>query len=44
MTSMANFLADPAQIDAILRAGADRANAIAQPILKDTKAAVGFWS
>lgn len=44
MTSMANYLADPAQIDAILRAGADRANALAQPILKDTKAAVGFWS
>jgi tryptophanyl-tRNA synthetase len=44
MTSMANFLADPAQIDAILRAGAERANAIAQPILRDTKAAVGFWS
>ena len=43
MEAMARYMNDPAQIDAILRDGAARANAIAQPILAQTKEAVGFW-
>jgi tryptophanyl-tRNA synthetase len=35
-------LADPAQIDAILADGAERAAAIALPILDEVRAAVGF--
>jgi tryptophanyl-tRNA synthetase len=39
---MRRLLADPAEIDAILAAGAERAGAIAEPILKDVKRLVGF--
>jgi tryptophanyl-tRNA synthetase len=42
--AMSTYMADAAQIDAILRDGADRARAIAAPVLADTKAAMGFWS
>jgi tryptophanyl-tRNA synthetase len=42
--AMRRFMADPAGLDAVLRDGAERADAIAAPILKDVKAAVGFWS
>jgi tryptophanyl-tRNA synthetase len=39
---MRRLLADPAEIDRILVDGADRARAIAAPILKDVKEIVGF--
>ncbi len=39
---MRRLLADPAEIDAILAAGAERAGAIAEPILQDVKKRVGF--
>jgi tryptophanyl-tRNA synthetase len=34
---------DPGTLDAILRHGAERANAIAEPILKDVRDLVGLW-
>jgi tryptophanyl-tRNA synthetase len=40
---MRGFIADPAQIDRILADGAERARAIADPILAETKRIVGFW-
>ncbi|NIY75113.1 tryptophan--tRNA ligase [Thalassospira sp. HF15] len=39
---MARLNADPAYIDSVLAKGAERANAIAQPILKEVKEIVGF--
>lgn len=39
---MARLKADPAYIDSVLSKGAKRANAIAQPILKEVKEIVGF--
>ncbi|MET0293837.1 MAG: tryptophan--tRNA ligase [Phenylobacterium sp.] len=41
--SMRRYLADPAQIDAILRAGAERARDEAAPVLAEVKKLVGFW-
>jgi tryptophanyl-tRNA synthetase len=41
--TMRRWLDDPGAIDAILAAGAEKARAIAQPILAETKAVVGFW-
>ena len=43
-TEMARLQADPAYIDGILHDGSARAQAIAEPILKEIKAAVGFLS
>jgi tryptophanyl-tRNA synthetase len=40
---MTSFMADPTELDAILRKGAQRANALAQPILAEVKDVVGFW-
>ncbi len=40
---MTEFMADPTQLDAILRKGAARADAMAQPILAEAKDVVGFW-
>src|SRR3984957_8934999 len=40
---MRGLMADPGQIDRILADGAERAQAIAEPILADTKRIVGFW-
>jgi tryptophanyl-tRNA synthetase len=40
---MRGLLADPAQIDRVLADGAERARAIAAPILAETKKIVGFW-
>ncbi|MBU6373981.1 MAG: tryptophan--tRNA ligase [Alphaproteobacteria bacterium] len=40
---MRRLTADPAALDAILRDGADRANAIAAPIMDDVRRIVGFW-
>jgi tryptophanyl-tRNA synthetase len=39
---MRRLLADPAEIDRILKDGAERADAIAAPILRDVKQLVGF--
>ncbi len=39
---MQRYMDDPAQVDAILREGAERADAIAQPILDEVKDVVGF--
>ena len=39
---MEGYLADPAQIDAILKDGSDRARAIAAPILDDVRRIFGF--
>ena len=40
--SMRELLADPAEIDNTLSKGAERANAISQPILAQTKEIIGF--
>jgi len=36
------LLADPAELDAVLRAGAARANAVAEPIVSEAERLVGF--
>ena len=41
-TEMKRYMDDPAQVDAILKDGAERANAIAAPIMKEVKEVVGF--
>ena len=40
---MRQLMADPAQIDAILRQGAERARDLAAPVVAETKRLVGFW-
>ena len=40
---MRRLMGDPAEIDRILAAGAEKARAIADPIVKDTKRLVGLW-
>ncbi len=40
---MRRLMADPAEVDRVLKDGAARANAIAQPILEDVRQVVGFW-
>ena len=37
------LIADQAEIDRILSRGAERADAIAAPIIKETKEIIGFW-
>jgi tryptophanyl-tRNA synthetase len=37
------LLADKSQIDAVLKAGAEKANEVAAPILAETKKIVGLW-
>ncbi len=39
---MRRLLAEPSEIDAILKDGAEKANAIAEPILKDVRKIIGF--
>jgi len=39
---MKRYLADPAQIDAVLREGGERARAVSQPIMDEIKDIVGF--
>ncbi len=39
---MRRLLADPAEIDRILKSGADRAHAVAAPIMDEVKKLVGF--
>jgi tryptophanyl-tRNA synthetase len=41
---MARYAADPAQIDRILAAGAEKARILAEPVIEETKRRVGFWS
>jgi tryptophanyl-tRNA synthetase len=40
---MRGLMADPGQIDGVLAAGAEKARALAEPILAETKKIVGFW-
>jgi tryptophanyl-tRNA synthetase len=42
--AMRRYLADPAEIDRILADGAERARAVADPVVAETKRRVGFWS
>jgi tryptophanyl-tRNA synthetase len=37
------LLNDPAEIDRVLKLGADRANEVASPVVKETKKIVGLW-
>jgi tryptophanyl-tRNA synthetase len=41
--AMSRLMADPAEIDRVLGEGARRAAAVADPIVAETKALVGFW-
>ena len=38
-----DILADQSGIDAILKDGAERADAIAAPIMEEVRRAVGYW-
>jgi tryptophanyl-tRNA synthetase len=40
---MRRLMADPAEVDRVLVAGAERAGEVAAPILAETRAKVGFW-
>jgi len=42
--AMRKFMADPAEIDRILAAGAERARAVAAPTLAEVKGIVGYWA
>jgi tryptophanyl-tRNA synthetase len=41
-TEMKRLLDDPAEIDAVLRRGAERANAMAAPVIEEVYKAIGF--
>ncbi|HEY1415008.1 MAG TPA: tryptophan--tRNA ligase [Caulobacteraceae bacterium] len=41
--AMRRMLGDPAEIDRILAAGAERARALAEPVMNDVRRIVGFW-
>jgi tryptophanyl-tRNA synthetase len=41
---MTKYAADPAEIDRILAAGAEKARALAEPVIAETKRLVGFWA
>jgi tryptophanyl-tRNA synthetase len=41
--AMRRMLADPSEIDRILAAGAEKARALAAPVLAETRRIVGFW-
>ncbi len=41
---MRRLMDDPSEVDAVLRDGAGRANAIAEPVIEDVRRTVGFWS
>jgi tryptophanyl-tRNA synthetase len=40
---MRRLMADTAEIDRVLRDGAERAAAIADPVVDEVKKIVGFW-
>jgi tryptophanyl-tRNA synthetase len=42
--TMRRLMAEPAEIDRILADGAERAAAVADPVVAETKRLVGFWS
>ena len=42
--AMRRLMDDPAEIDRVLKNGAERARAVADPIVAETKRLVGFWS
>ena len=42
--AMRGFLSDPAEIDRILAAGAERAREVGAPVLAEVKATVGYWA
>ena len=41
--TMRRLMNDPAEVDAILRTGGERANAIAQPVMEEIRRVIGFW-
>jgi tryptophanyl-tRNA synthetase len=41
--TMRRLMNDPAEVDRVLKDGADRANAIAQPVMEEVRKVVGFW-
>ena len=41
--AMRRLMADPAEIDAVLKDGALRAAAVADPVVAETNKLVGFW-
>jgi tryptophanyl-tRNA synthetase len=41
---MRRLLADPAEIDRVLEAGAERARAVAEPVMAEVRKLVGFWA
>ena len=43
-SEMRRYMSDPAEVDRVLRDGAERATEIAAPILEETRRLVGFWS
>lgn len=40
---MRDYMNDPAEIDSALRKGADKANAVATPIIQEVRRIAGFW-
>ncbi|MBI1275073.1 tryptophan--tRNA ligase [bacterium] len=40
---MRDYMADKSYLDSVLKSGAEKADAIAQPILRKTKELTGFW-
>jgi tryptophanyl-tRNA synthetase len=40
---MRRLIGDPAELDRVLRDGAERAAAVADPVVEETKRLVGFW-
>ena len=40
---MRSLLDDPTEIDSALRKGAEKANAVAEPIIEEVRRVVGFW-
>jgi tryptophanyl-tRNA synthetase len=41
---MRRLLSDPAEIDRVLAAGAERARALAAPTMAEVRRIVGFWA
>ena len=42
-SEMTRLMGDPAEVDRVLKGGAERANAIAEPIMEEVRRVVGFW-
>jgi tryptophanyl-tRNA synthetase len=42
-TRMRELMDNPGEIDAALRSGAERADAIAEPVMEEVRRIVGFW-